>query len=135
MKPTAISIAWVFAASFYAAAAIGFIPNPLLGPHGLFVANSAHNIVHLLTAVGFTVVALLGETASTRFMQAFGVAYLLTGAIGLVMLGSRAEGDLLHLIHINWLDNYLHLGLGIAIGLAGWFSRRQTNRPMVASQT
>ena len=32
MKPTAISIAWVFAASFYAAAAIGFIPNPLLGP-------------------------------------------------------------------------------------------------------
>ena len=135
MKPTAISIAWVFAASFYAAAAIGFIPNPLLGPHGLFVANSAHNIVHLLTAVGFTVVAMLSETASTRFMQAFGVAYLLTGAIGLVMLGSRAEGDLLHLIHINWLDNYLHLGLGIVIGSAGWFSRRQTNRPMVASQT
>jgi hypothetical protein len=32
MKPTAISIAWVFAASFYAAAAIGFISNPLLGP-------------------------------------------------------------------------------------------------------
>ena len=135
MKPSAISIAWVFAASFYAAAAIGFIPNPLLGPHGLFVANSAHNIVHLLTAVGFTVVALLGETASTRFMQAFGVAYLLTGAIGLVMLGSRAEGDLLRLIHINWLDNHLHLGLGIVIGSAGWFSRRRTNRPMVASQT
>ena len=75
MKLTAASVAWVFAASFYAAAAIGFIPNPLLGPHGLFQTNTAHNLVHLLTAVGFTVVALLGETASTRFMQAFGVAY------------------------------------------------------------
>jgi hypothetical protein len=32
MKPTAISIDWLFAASFYAAAAIGFIPSPLLGP-------------------------------------------------------------------------------------------------------
>ena len=39
MKPTPISVAWVFAVSFYAAAAIGFIPNPLLGPHGLFVAT------------------------------------------------------------------------------------------------
>ena len=34
MKLTATSVAWVFAASFYAAAAIGFIPNPLLGPVG-----------------------------------------------------------------------------------------------------
>ena len=75
MKLTATSIAWVFAASFCTAAAMGFIPNSLLGPDGLFVTNTAHNIVHLLTAVGFTVVALLGETASTRFMQAFGVAY------------------------------------------------------------
>ena len=30
MKLTPISVAWLFAASFYAAAAIGFLPNPLL---------------------------------------------------------------------------------------------------------
>ena len=41
MKPTATSVAWVFAAAFYAAAVIGFIPNPLLGPDGLFMANTA----------------------------------------------------------------------------------------------
>ena len=35
MKLAAISAAWVFAASFYAAAAIALIPNPLLGAHGL----------------------------------------------------------------------------------------------------
>jgi hypothetical protein len=69
MKLTATSVAWIFAASCYAAAAVGFLPNPLLGPHGLFVADTAHNMVHLLTGVGFTVVALAGSKASVVFMQ------------------------------------------------------------------
>ena len=65
-----------------------------------FVTNTAHNVVHLAMAIAFVAVALLGETASIRFMQACGVVYLLTDAIGFVMLGSRAEGHLLHLIHL-----------------------------------
>src|SRR5262245_25881154 len=121
MKLTAVSVAWVFAASFYAAAAIGFIPNPLLGPHGLFMANAAHNIVHLLTGVGFTVVALAGPKASVVFMQAFGVIYLLTGVIGFFATGLDGEGHLLGLVHLNALDNFLHLGLGVVIGAAGWY--------------
>src|SRR5262249_29795960 len=110
MKLTATSVSWVFAASFYVAAAIGFIPNPLLGPHGLFVANAAHNIVHLLTAVGFTVVALAGPKASVVFMQAFGVIYLLTGVIGFLATGHGGDGQLLGLVRLNTLDNFLHLG-------------------------
>ena len=94
MKLTATSVAWVFAASFYAAAAIGFIPNPLLGPHGLFQTNTAHNLVHLLTGVGFTVVALAGPKASVVFMQAFGVIYLLTATAGKKALGPAAERGL-----------------------------------------
>jgi len=121
MKLTAISVAWVFAAAFYAAAALGFIPNPLLGPNGLFVTNTAHNIVHLLTGVGFTVVALAGSRASVVFMQAFGVIYLLTGVIGFFATGPGGESHLLGLVHLNALDNFLHLGLGAAIGAAGWY--------------
>jgi hypothetical protein len=134
MKNLAITLAWAFAAAFLGAAVTGFVPNPLVGRHGLFVTNTAHNLVHLATAVAFVVVALRGETASIRFMQAFGVVYLLTGAIGFVTLGSQAEGHLLHLVHINRLDNYLHVGLGIVIASAGWVSRRYTNRPVVTSQ-
>ena len=121
MKLTAISVAWAFAASFYAAAAIGFIPNPLLGPDGLFVANGAHNMVHLLTGVGFTIVALAGTRPSIVFMQAFGVIYALTGVIGFLATGHSGQGHLLGLVHINALDNFLHLGLGAAIGAAGWY--------------
>ena len=125
MKLTAISIAWVFAASFYAAAAIGFIPNPLLGPHGLFMANTAHNIVHLLTAVGFTVVALAASRGSVVFMQAFGVIYLLTGVIGFLATSHGGAGHLLGLVQLNTLDNFLHLGLGAVIGAAGWYLHAQ----------
>ncbi|MGZ3300052.1 MAG: alpha/beta fold hydrolase [Isosphaeraceae bacterium] len=120
MKNLATTLAWAAAAAFLGAAVMGFVPNPLLGPHALFVTNTAHNFVHLVTAIAFVVVALRGETASIRFMQAFGVVYLLTGAMGFVMLGSWAEGHLLYLVHINWLDNFLHVGLGIAIASAGW---------------
>jgi hypothetical protein len=121
MKPKATSVAWVFAASFYVAAAVGFIPNPLLGPGGLFVANTAHNFVHLLTGVGFTIVALAGSRPSVVFMQAFGVIYALTGVIGFLATGVGGEGDLLGLVHLNTLDNLLHLGLGAVIGVAGWY--------------
>jgi hypothetical protein len=127
MKLTAISVAWVFAAAFYAAAAIGFIPNPLLGPKGLFVTNTAHNIVHLLTGVGFTVVALAGSRASVVFMQAFGVIYLLTGVIGFLATGLGGESHLLGLVHINTLDNFLHLGLGAVIGAAGWYLQARSH--------
>src|SRR5262245_7813041 len=121
MKLTATSVAWVFAASFYAAAAIGFIPNPLLSPDGLFETNTAHNIVHLLTGVGFTIVALAGLKPSVVFMQAFGVIYLLTGAVGFLATGQSGDGDLLGLVHLNTLDNFLHLGLGAVIAAAGWY--------------
>jgi hypothetical protein len=135
MKPMPISVAWVFAASFYAAAAIGFIPNPLLGDHGLFVTNTAHNVVHLLTGVGFTVVALTGSKASVVFMQAFGVIYALTGVIGFFATGHGGEAYLFGLVHINTLDNFLHMGLGAVIGAAGWYfhPRSVPVRPSVAT--
>jgi hypothetical protein len=125
MKLTATSVAWVFAAAFYAAAALGFIPNPLLGPDGLFMTNTDHNVVHLLTGVGFTIVALAGPRASVVFMQAFGVIYGLTGVLGFLATGLGGHGYLLGLVHINTLDNFLHLGLGAAIGAAGWYFHAQ----------
>lgn len=135
MKNLATTLAWAFAAAFLGATVMGFVPNPLVGENALFVTNTAHNLVHLATAIGFAVVALVGERASIRFMQAFGVIYMLTGVIGFVMLGSASEGHLLHVIHINWLDNFLHVGLGIAIAIAGWFASSNACRQEVVPQT
>jgi hypothetical protein len=131
MKLTATSVAWVFAVSFYAAAAIGFVPNPLFGPHGLFVADTAHNMVHPLTGVGFTVVALEGSRTSVVFMDVFGPIYLLVGVVGFLATGVGGEGHLLGLVHVNTPDNFLHLGLGAVIGIAGWYfhTRSASVRP------
>ena len=119
-------LAWVISAAFVGATILGFVPNPLVGPDALFVTNTAHNLVHLFTAVGFAAVALIGEKASTRFMLAFGVVYCLVGALGFVLLGGASEGHLLGIVHINFLDNFLHVGLGIAILAAGLVSRKVT---------
>ena len=134
MKNPATTLAWAFAAAFLGATVMGFIPNPLVGEDALFITNTAHNLVHLATAIGFAIVARMGERASIRFMQVFGIVYMLTGVIGFVLLGSASEGRLLHIIHINWLDNFLHVGLGIAIAVAGWFANSNAGRRKVAPQ-
>ncbi len=134
MKNLATTLAWAFAAAFLGATVMGFVPNPLVGPGALFVTNTAHNLVHLATGIGFVAVALWGENASIRFMQGFGVVYMLTGVAGFVLLGSASEGHLLHIIHINWLDNFLHVGLGIAIAAGGWTARHFQQSPLTSFQ-
>ena len=73
MNNFAVTIAWILAALFLGTAVLGFVPNPLLGQNALFVTNTPHDLVHLASAVGFIIVAVLGEKASVWFMQVFGV--------------------------------------------------------------
>ena len=120
--PNATLVAWIFAGAFAVTTVIGFVPNPLVGADALFVTNTAHNLVHLLTAVGFGLVAVVGDRASVIFMKAFGVVYMLVGILGFVVLGAAPEGHLLGLVHINRLDNFLHVGLGVIILAAGFLS-------------
>ena len=134
MKNPAITFAWAFAAAFLGATVMGFIPNPLVGEGSLFVTNTAHNLVHLTTAIGFAAVALWGAKPSIRFMQVFGVVYGLVGLIGFIALGSAAETHLLGIVHINFLDNFLHVGLGIAIAAAGWYAKSRADRMTIAPQ-
>lgn len=112
-------LAWIFSAAFLLATVIGFIPNPLVGENGIFLTNTPHNLVHLVTAIAFLIVAKMGNVPSIRFMQIFGPVYLLVGLIGFTVTGTSSTGMLLGFIHINALDNFLHLGLGAAILIAG----------------
>jgi len=128
MKIRARTLAWAFAGVFLGAAVLGVVANPLVGEKSLFVTNSAHNLVHMATAIGFIVAALRGQKASIHFMQVFGVVYVLTAFVGFGTLGAQPEGYLLNSIHINTPDNLLHLGLGIAIAAVGWLLQRDPYR-------
>ena len=135
MDNLSVKLAWLWAAAFAAAGIMGFVPNPLVGPNGLFETNTAHNLVHVITAVGFVAVGLAGPRASTRFMLAFGPIYMLVGVVGFVALAGASQGSLLGIVHLNWLDNYLHVGLGLAIGVSGLVARSERTRNDAQLQT
>jgi len=135
MNNLAVTVAWTLAALFLGTAILGFIPNPLLGQNAFFVTNTAHDFVHLASAIGFAVVAVLGEKVSIRFMQAFGIFHVLIGLIGLMTLNSQTEGYLFNIIHINSFDNFLHLGSGILIAAGGWILRSYQHRFIFANRT
>jgi len=119
MNNLAVTVTWILAALFLGAAVLGFVPNPLLGENAFFVTNTAHDLVHLASAIGFVIVAVLGEKASVWFMKVFGIFHILIGLIGFVTLGAQSEGHLLNIIHINSFDNFLHLGSGILFVIIG----------------
>ena len=123
--PYAVAMAW--AGAFFLATIMGVVPNPLVGHGAAFHTNLAHNLVHLATAAGFATVATLGSRASIIFMQSFGVVYLAVGALGFVVLGGNEFGYLFGLVHINTLDNYLHIGLGASILLSGLYLSRRAS--------
>ncbi len=111
------SLFW--AVTFAAAGIIGFIPNPVVGAGGLFETNIAHNLVHLITAAAFGIFMMKAEGQQIKFMKVFGITYLGVGVLGFIWLGNDLETMLLGFIRINFLDNFLHIGLGAGIMSSG----------------
>ncbi len=131
--PRLIAITW--AGAFLAATVMGFVPNPLVGDGAIFHTNQAHNLVHLVTAVAFLIVAFLGSGVSVPFMAVFGVIYFLVGLVGFAAIDQGGQGHLLGIVHINKLDNFLHFGLGVAIFGSGLYLAKRNRaalRPATA---
>jgi hypothetical protein len=93
----------------------------------LFVTDTNHNIVHLLSAAIFLWVGYAAPSKAASVMKIFGVVYLLVAIIGFVNVPD--EGSLLGLMLTNHADHYLHVALGVVILLAGI---RASKSPMVA---
>ena len=120
MNNFTVTVAWILAALLLGPTILGLVQNSPLRENALFVATTAHNLIYLVTAVGFVIVAMLGARASIRFMQVFGVAYILVSLFEFVTLSSNGGGYLLSTIQANLLNNVLHFGLGITMAGAGW---------------
>lgn len=131
---TSKSLALIIGVIFIAVGLLGFIDNPIIGAskNAIFYTDQTHNIVHIVSGVLFVLVALAMPGAAVGFMVLFGLVYLGLGVLGMVSMskggmdtmGKEDMGTLLGFLHINEKDNYLHIGLGIVILLAGIASRR-----------
>lgn len=123
---TAKTAALLFGLTFLAVGLLGFIDNPIIGTsdQAIFHADAIHNIVHIASRALFLLIALAAPGAAATVLIVFGLVYLLLGVLGFINIGSDGMTTLLGVLHVNGADNYLHIGLGVAILLAGIATRR-----------
>lgn len=93
---------------------LGFIPNPIVSPTGLFVVNTAHNLVHLVS--GAVILAGVYSFGAALGLKIIGVVYAIVAILGLIM----GTDMLLGVIAINTADHWLHVALAVVILGAGF---------------
>jgi hypothetical protein len=112
----------LFGVVFVLVGVLGFIPSfaPLHSDGmryllGLFMVGGVHNAIHLLSGVAALIGAAKSEKAAQLYFKVFGSVYLLITVVGFIQ-----KTTVLGIIHVNTADNFLHLGLGIAIAGIGF---------------
>ncbi len=141
-RPLVQLAATVVAATFLLVAVLGFIPGittnyselSFAGHEseakllGLFQVSVLHNIVHGL--FGVIGLALAKSIAGARsFLIGGGVVYLVLTAYGSVIDLDSA----VNFVPLNVADNFLHLGLGVAmIGLGVVLGKQAARTPAAA---
>jgi len=132
MAATAVGVA------FLVAGVAGFIPGittnldglELAGHEsgaellGLFQVSILHNVVHLIFGVAGLALARSATTA-TQYLIWGGAIYLVLWFYGLV-IDQHGTGNF---VPLNDGDNWLHLGLGLAMLLLGLVGRRAQIAP------
>ena len=127
MPLTARSAAFVFGVVFLIVGVLGYIPNPIVGPTGLFMTNHLHNIVHILSGI----VLLLGVYSglgSSMALKIVGIVYGLVALCGFFM----AMDGMMFGIAINMADKWLHVLLAAAILAAGFLLPGDTKAVVAA---
>jgi len=116
-RSPAQSYALVFGVVLVAAGIVGFFyssdfasPGEVDGVFGILDVNGWHNVVHILT--GVLGLAVMGSYANAR-LYAFGLGavYVVVAIVGFIY----GDGDaILGFIPVNTEDNILHLLIGVA---------------------
>jgi hypothetical protein len=99
---------------------LGFVPNPLVSPTGIFAVNTAHNLVHLLSGIVILAGAYSAFGARNTLLV-FGAVYALVAILGFIPGAVTAGNMLLGFIHVNDADKWLHVLLAIVLLAAGYY--------------
>ena len=112
--------ALVIGTIFIVVGLLGFVPNPLVSPTGLFAVNTAHNLVHLLTGVVILAGAYSAFGARNTLLV-FGAVYAVVAIAGFIPALTTGGNMLLGFIHVNAAVKWLHVLLAIVILAAGYY--------------
>lgn len=120
--------AFVLGIIFIIVGVLGYIPNPLVGPAGIFVTNSLHNIVHIVSGI-FLLIGVYTALTPSLALKILGVVYAIVAVAGFVML--KGSDGVMFGIAMNMMDHWLHVVLAIVI-LAAGFGLPAVARPATA---
>jgi Domain of unknown function (DUF4383) len=112
---TAKLAAIVLGIVFIAVGILGFFPNPLVSPTGLFAVDTNHNLVHLISGA-VLLAGAYSSLGSSLALKIIGIVYGAVAVLGLYV----GPGMLLGLVHVNAADNWLHVLLAVVILAAGF---------------
>lgn len=96
---------------------VGGLGLGLVGANGIFMTNTAHDLVHLVTGILFVFVSMKAASSMTTVFKIFGIVYLLVALLGFWM-GSPVLGFL----DTNAAANWLHVVLGVVILGSGFMA-------------
>lgn len=88
---------------------------------GVFMVNTAHNIMHIVSGLLFLIASMLGATPARVWFLLFGAIYAALAAIGLVV----GDGLIFGLIMNSPFDSWGHAGLALIMLSIGFASRKQ----------
>lgn len=115
-------IAILFGIGFIFSGVAGFLPSftPDGLLFGLFMVDTMHNIVHLVSGV----IAIMAATSLKYSLLYFKIFAIIYGIV--TVLGFWMQGDLhFMMIHMNMADNFLHLGITLVSLYVGFFMHRK----------
>lgn len=108
-------VAMVFGVVFLLIGLLGFVPgitttdsNGMQQLLGLFMVDTTHNFVHIVTGV-LGLVGAMNNRYAKWYLVGFGVIYALVTLVGFF------DDTLFGLMKVNMADNILHLVLAVAL--------------------
>jgi hypothetical protein len=117
----------LFGVVFLLVGILGYVPNPIVGPTGIFATNALHNVIHLVSGIALLAGAYTSIGAS-MMLKIVGVVYGLVAICGFFLV---MDGMMMGVM-INEADKWLHVALAGAILAAGFLLPDTTASPAAA---
>ncbi len=125
------ALAIIWGILFLVGGILGFVPGATRDGmfFGVFMVNTAHSIVHIVSGALFLLGAAVGERAARLWFQMFGMIYA-----GVAALGFRiGDGMIFGFIANSRFDSWGHAVLALMLLLTG-FAIPKTDKPCLTFQ-
>jgi len=118
----------VMGSLFVLGGALAFVPGVTQNGmyFGLFMVNTPHNIMHIMSGAIFVIASLFGAKSARLWFKIFGAFYAVLAVIGFVV----GEGLIFGLITSSYLDSWGHAVLALLMLIIGFAAPKQNDETL-----